>query len=355
MPRPFVPPPWVLSLALVAVVFAVDLSLPLGVAAAVPYTFAVLLALADRRGWVGPAVAGLCGALTVLKLGLNPDRGETELWKVITNRCLALFAIGLTTVLGALRRQAAAKQRQAEAQLRAHQATLAHVGRLSMLGQVAAGLAHEVNQPLSAIKLHAEIAGRLAVPGAPLKPEVADALKEIAAQSSRAGEIIRGVRRLARRGTPGTDPLAVDDVVAAVVELLEWQIGRAQATVRVNPGGPTAVVEADRIQLEQVVVNLIQNALDAVTGQPDGRRVVSVATTADAEAVTVRVTDSGRGGFDPGRLFEPFYTTKEGGLGLGLAISRSIVEAHGGRLWAGPADAGTEFAFTLPRRREETR
>jgi C4-dicarboxylate-specific signal transduction histidine kinase len=355
MTRRFVPPPWVLALALVAVVFAVDLSLPLGVAAAVPYTFAVLLALADRRGWVGPAVAGLCGVLTVLKLGLHPDRGETEMWKVIANRCLALFAIGVTTVLGMLRRQAAAKQRRAEEQLRAHQATLAHVGRLSLLGQVAAGLAHEVNQPLSAIGLQAEIAGRLAVPGEALRPEVAEALKEIAAQSARAGEIIRGVRRLARRGTPGTDPVSMDDVVAAVVELLEWQIGRAAATVKVNPGGPTAVVEADRIQLEQVLINLIQNALDAVTGQPDGRRLVSVTTTTDGDTVTVRVTDSGRGGFDPGRLFEPFYTTKEGGLGLGLAISRGIVEAHGGRLWAEPTAAGSEFAFTLPRRREEPR
>jgi C4-dicarboxylate-specific signal transduction histidine kinase len=345
----------VLAVALVAVVFAVDLSLPLGVAAAVPYTFAVLLALADRRGWVGPAVAGLCGVLTVAKLGIVTDRGETELWKVLANRVLALFAIGVTTILGVLRRQAAAKQRRAEEQLRAHQATLAHVGRLSLLGQVAAGLAHEVNQPLSAIGLHAEIAGRLAVPGEPLRPEVADALKEIAAQSARAGEIIRGVRRLARRGTPGTDPVSIDDVVSTVVELLEWQIGRAGATVKVNPGGPTAVVEADRIQLEQVLINLIQNALDAVTGQPDDRRLVSLTTTTDAEAVTVRVTDSGRGGFDPGRLFEPFYTTKEGGLGLGLVISRGIVDAHGGRLWAEPTEAGTEFAFTLPRRREESR
>lgn len=349
----FAPPTWLLSLALVGLVFAIDLSLPLGVAAAVPYTFAVLLALADRRAWVGPAVAGLCCALTVGKLGIVTDRGETELWKVIVNRCLALFAIGITTVLGVLRRRAADARERAEEQLRAHQADLAHFGRLTMLGQVAAGLAHELNQPLSAIGLHAEIASRTAMPGEPLQSEVIEALREITAQSARAGEIIRGVRRLARRSSPGTDPVAVDEIVNAAVSLLGWQVRRAGATVRVNAGGSAAVVDADRVQLEQVLVNLIQNALDAVASQPEARRSLELNVGVDADAVTVKVRDTGSGGFDPARLFEPFYTTKADGLGLGLAISRGIVEAHGGRLWANSTDGGTEFVFTLPRGREE--
>jgi C4-dicarboxylate-specific signal transduction histidine kinase len=322
----------------------------------VPYTFAVLLALADRRGWVGPAVAGLCGVLTVGKLGIVTDRGETELWKVIANRGLALFAVGMTTLLGVLRRRAARQREEAEERLRANQAALAHVGRLSLLGQVAAGLAHELNQPLAAVGLHAEIASRWAVPGEPVRPELADALKEIVAQSARAAEIVRGVRRLARRGTPGTDAVGVDEVVASAVALLDWQARRAGAVLRVTPGGSSAVAQADRVQVEQVLVNLIQNALDAVAGQPDGTREVAVAVTTEGDMVTVRVADSGPGGFDPGRLFEPFYTTKAGGLGLGLAISRGIVEAHGGRLWATPsAAAGTAFAFTLPLAREEER
>lgn len=347
--------PLALSLTLAGLVFAVDLMLPLGVASAVPYTFAVLLALADRRGWVGPALAGLCGVLTVAKMGIVPDRGTTEEWKVIANRCLAIFAVGMTTVLGVLRRRAAADRERAEEQLRVNQAALAHVGRLSLLGQVAAGLAHELNQPLAAVSLHAEIAGRWAVPGEPVRPELADALKEIAAQSARAGEIVRGVRRLARRGTPGTDRVNVDDAVTSAVTLLGWQARRVGAVVRVTPGGPAAVANADRVQLEQVLVNLIQNALDAVAGQPADKREVAVSVATDASEVTVRVTDTGPGRFDPARLFEPFYTTKEGGLGLGLAISRGIVEAHGGRLWATRTDAGTEFAFTLPVAREEER
>jgi C4-dicarboxylate-specific signal transduction histidine kinase len=206
------------------------------------------------------------------------------------------------------------------------------------------------------------------VPGEPVRAELADALKEIAAQSARAGEIVRSVRRLARRGTPGTDRVRVDEVVASAVALLDWQARRVGAVVRVTPGGPAAVVNADRVQVEQVLVNLVQNALDAVAGRPDGTREVAVevsppapraesepARGAGGDLVTVRVTDSGPGGFDPARLFEPFYTTKQDGLGLGLAISRGIVETHGGKLSATRTPAGTEFAFTLPVAREDAR
>jgi len=352
MTRVYPPPPALLSLALVGVVFAIDLALPLGVASAVPYTFAVLLALADRRTWLGPTVAVLCCVLTIAKMGIVPDRGTTEEWKVIVNRCLALFAVGMTTVLGILRRRATVAKERAEERLKSQQADLAHVGRLSMLGQVAAGLAHELNQPLAAIGLHAEIAARLAVPGEPIRPDLVESLREISAQSARAGEIVRGVRRMARRGAPGTNPVAMDEIVASSVALLDWQARRISATVRVKPGGASAVVAANRIQIEQVMINLIQNAFEAMADQNDPR-VVTVSVKTDADNVTVHVRDTGPGGFDPARLFERFYTTKEGGLGLGLVISREIVEAHGGRLWAIPVERGTEFDFTLPRARND--
>jgi C4-dicarboxylate-specific signal transduction histidine kinase len=337
-----------LSLALVALVFAIDLALPLGVASAVPYTFAVLLALSDRRSKAGPAVAAVCAVLTVLKMFIHPDRGTTEEWKVLANRGLALFAIGLTTVLGILRKRATAAREAAEEQLKAQRETLAHVGRLSMLGQVAAGLAHELNQPLAAIGLQAEVAARLAERYPDAGVELSAALKEIAAQSSRAGEIIRGVRRMARKESPGSDPLPVDDAVASALAILDWQIKKAHAVVRIDPGGPGAVVAANRIQIEQVLLNLLQNALDAVAGQPLDRRIIEVGVGISQESVVVTVLDSGEGGYDAARLFEPFYTTKAGGLGLGLAICRGIVEAHGGRLAAQRTDGGTEFAMTLP-------
>src|SRR5262245_4347698 len=149
-----------LSLVLVAVIFAVDLCLPLGVASAVPYSFAALLALKARPGWFGPFVAALCMVLTFLKMAIVPDRGTTELWKVITNRCLAIFAIGMTTFLVMLRRRAEKDRERSDERLREHQATMAHMGRLTLLGQVTASLAHELNQPLAAIRLNAELAGR---------------------------------------------------------------------------------------------------------------------------------------------------------------------------------------------------
>jgi C4-dicarboxylate-specific signal transduction histidine kinase len=338
-----------LSLALVAVVFSIDLALPLGVASAVPYTFAVLLALSDRRHKAGPSVAILCAILTVLKMGIYPDRGTTEEWKVIVNRCLALFAIGVTTVLGVLRKRANAAREQAEEQLKAQREALVHVGRLSMLGQVAAGLAHELNQPLAAIGLHAEVAARLAERNPATNPVLSSTLHEIAAQSARAGEIIRGVRRMARRESPGTDPLAIDDAVASSVAILDWQARKAGVVVRVVLGNPRAVVAANRVQIEQVLLNLLQNAFDAVTIQPIEVRAVTISVDSQPEVVAVRVRDSGRGGYDPARLFEPFYTTKPDGLGLGLAISRGIVEAHGGHLVANPVEGGTEFTMTLPR------
>jgi len=354
MKRSFGIPPIAFSLALIALVFAIDLMLPLGVASAVPYTFAVLLALADRRHWVGPAVAVLCCILTVLKMQIAPDRGTTEEWKVIANRCLAIFSVSITTVLGILRKRAAAAQARAEEQLKVQQAALAHVGRLSMLGQVAAGLAHELNQPLAAIGLQAEVAARMAIPGATINPELAEILREIAAQSARAGEIVRGVRRMARGETPGTDPMAIDDAITSALAILDWQAQKAGVAVGFVRGGPVAIVAGNRVQIEQVLINLIQNAFDAVADQPRALRNVSVAVEAEKEFVTIRVRDSGPGGYDDARLFEPFYTTKEGGLGLGLAISRGIVQAHGGRMWVQPDGAGTEFAFSLPRAQSDS-
>src|SRR4051794_11877063 len=190
MPRFLAMRPAALSLALVAAVFAVDLCLPLGVAAAVPYTFAVLVALGAKPGWFGPAVAGVCMALTVAKMGIVPERGNTEMWKVIVNRCLALFAIGMTTLLGLLRRRAEELNRQ-------HEADMARMARLAVAGELATVLAHELNQPLAAMCLQADIAAHLAGDGD--SSELKAALREVAEQSGRAAEIVRSIRRTVRR------------------------------------------------------------------------------------------------------------------------------------------------------------
>lgn len=355
--RTIVARPATLSLVLVGLVFGIDLCLPLGVASAVPYTFAVLLALTARPSWFGPAVAGLCMVLTVAKMGLVPERGNTEMWKVIVNRCLALFAIGMTLLLGLLRRQAAADRQRAEERLREHEADLAHMGRLSMLGQVAAALAHELNQPLAAVCLQADIGARLAIPGARVGDELAALLAEISDQSRRAAEIVASIRRMARRAAPGCDPVDVNDAARVVARLLDWHATRAGVTVEVNAAAdPTSSAVGDRVQIEQVLFNLLQNAIDAVVLRGDGPRTVTVETRSEAESVTFTVRDTGVGLANPEQAFERFYTTKPDGLGLGLAISRSIVEAHGGRIWAESREGGgAVFAFTLPvARREDT-
>lgn len=337
------------AIGLVLVVFVTDLSLQLGVAAAVPYTFAVLLAFRVPAGWFAPAVAGLCGLLTVAKLEIYPDRGTTEYWKVLVNRGLALFSIGITLFLGVLRRRAEDARRRAEEETREHLAALAHLDRLHAAGQLATGLAHEVNQPLAAIGLQAEVAARLAA--LPDRgPALVACLEEIAAQSQRAAEIVKSLRRMTAPGRSVAAVVDLNDVVLAAVRVIEWEARRAGAAVSWELKEPLPAVWGDRVQLEQVVFNLLLNAVQAVAGT-DGPHDVRVETAAAADVVivTVRDTGPGLGADEPDRVFERFYTTKPSGMGVGLAVSRSVVESHGGKLWAANDPAGgAVFSFHLP-------
>lgn len=345
MRRFFAAHPAALSLALVATVFAVDLCLPLGVAAAVPYTFAVLVALGAKPRWLGPAVAALCMALTVAKMEIVPERGNTEMWKVIVNRCLALFAIGMTTLLGLLRRRAEERNRQ-------HEADLARMARLAVAGELATVLAHELNQPLAAVCLQADIAAHLAA-GAD-SSELNAALGEVSEQSRRAAEIVRSIRRTVRRAEPEREAVDLNELVQVVVRLLDWKARRAGVTVHARLVDPFPRTHGDRVQLEQVVFNLLQNAIEAIVARGDGPRTVRIETAATAETVCVSVRDTGIGLPDAERVFERFYTTKPDGMGLGLAISRSAAEAHGGSLTAKAVAGGAEFTLLLPACREET-
>jgi C4-dicarboxylate-specific signal transduction histidine kinase len=340
--------PAALALGLVLTVFVIDLSLPLGVASAVPYTFAVLLALTARPRWIGPAVAGACGVLTVAKIGLVPEKGATEWWKVIANRCLALFAIGMTTLLGLRRRRADEERAKAEETTRQHTADLARMGRLTALGQMATDLAHELNQPLAAVCLQADIAAQLVAAAPDPPPALAAALQEVVEQSRRAADIVWAVRRLARKADPQDAAVDVNEAARTVVRLLDWLARRANAAVETALAADLPLARGDRVQVEQVLFNLIQNALEAVAST-HGPRVVRVETAADGPRLVVRVTDSGGGLSDPDRVFERFYTTKPDGTGTGLSISRAIAEAHGGTLTAAnPPVGGAAFTLTLP-------
>jgi C4-dicarboxylate-specific signal transduction histidine kinase len=270
---------------------------------------------------------------------IAPDRGTTEMWKVVANRALALFAIGMTTLLGLLRRRAEATARQ-------HEADLARMGRLAVAGELATVLAHELNQPLAAVCLQADIAAHLAREDA--SPELKAALDEVAEQSRRAAEIVRSIRRTVRRTEPERGAVDLNEAVRVVVRLLDWKARRAGVTVHSRLAEPLPTTHGDRVQLEQVVFNLLQNAIEAVVARPDGPRTVQVETATAGEMVCARVRDTGVGLADPERVFERFYTTKPDGMGLGLAIGRSVAELHGGQLSARAVEGGAEFTLALP-------
>ena len=342
-----------LSVLLLSLVFVVDAILPLGVASAVPYTFAVLLALKARSPRFGVWIAIVCCVLTIAKLGWFPERGTTELWKVVTNRCLAVFAIGMAALLGVQRRRADDQRQQAEAQMRLHLSDLAHLGRLKTAGQLATSLAHELNQPLAVVSLQSEIATQLIQQdGALPRDALQSALREITEQSQRAGAIVRSLREQVRKPEPLRSTVALNDVVQDAVRLIEPQAERAGVTILSKLAESLPPILGVSIQLEQVLLNLMQNAIEAVTADESGPRVVQVETRCDdAQQITVSVHDTGVG-FAPDeaeRVFERFHSTKPHGMGLGLAISRSIVEAHGGRLWGSlNSDRGATFTLTLP-------
>jgi signal transduction histidine kinase len=245
----------------------------------------------------------------------------------------------------------ALERAQAEEALRQAQAELAHVARVTTLGEMAASIAHEVDQPLSGVVINATASLRfLSGPYQNLE-EVRDGLQAIARDGQRASDVIGRIRALARRATAEKGPVDINEVVRDVIALADGEARRTRATLRTEVTRDLPRIVADRVQLQQVVLNLLLNGLDAMHDVVDRPRDLVITTEREAiDRVHVAVRDSGTG-IDPQlahRLFEAFYTTKPNGMGMGLSISRSIVEQHGGRLWAEPKDGpGTTFHFTV--------
>jgi PAS domain S-box-containing protein len=244
------------------------------------------------------------------------------------------------------------ERRHAEEAVRKAQAELAHVSRVTTLGEMAASIAHEVDQPLSGVVINANASLRFLTGATPNLDEVRDGLQAIARDGRRASDVIARIRSLARRTSSEKGSLDINEVVREVVALAEGEARRARARCRTELGSDLPRVVGDRVQLQQVVLNLLLNGLEAMSAVVDRRRELVISTQREAtDWVRVQVQDSGSG-IDPqlaNRLFEAFYTTKPGGMGMGLSISRTIVEQHGGRLWAVPNDGpGTTFQFTVP-------
>jgi C4-dicarboxylate-specific signal transduction histidine kinase len=240
---------------------------------------------------------------------------------------------------------------RAHEELHRHQAELAHVLRLHTIGEMASALAHEINQPLCAITNYAQGAVQRLRTGAVDIAGLRQACEEIAHEGLRAGEILRSIRALVRRESTISSDVDLNALAADAVRVIHPQAREHGVTVRLESGCDLPRVQADGTQIEQVMLNLMLNGVQAAAQARVALREVVVATTVEQGEVQVAVRDTGRG-FAPSvrdRLFTPFVTTKEHGLGLGLVISRSIVESHGGRLWATSRDdAGTTFRFSLP-------
>jgi PAS domain S-box-containing protein len=243
-------------------------------------------------------------------------------------------------------------RKQSELALGQQRNELAHLSRVSTMGVLTASLAHELNQPLSAILSNAQAGSRFLAAATPDLAEVRGALEDIAQDTKRAGEVIRQMRALVRKDDPHLEPLDLNRIITDIFRLLHSDMLVRKVRIALELDVELRPVNGDSIQLQQVMLNLVLNAFDAMKDVPeDGRTVIVRTRQLDAATIRVEVSDAGTG-ISPDRLanlFEPFRSSKREGLGLGLSISRSIVEAHKGRIWAeNNPDCGATLYFTLP-------
>jgi PAS domain S-box-containing protein len=246
-------------------------------------------------------------------------------------------------------------RKQAEAALDAARAELARVTRTTTMGELAASIAHEVNQPLAAVVANANACHRWLARAVPDVQQAKAAAQRVIKDGKRAGDVIAGIRALFKKSPMELGPVDMAQVVREVLDAIRPELVRQRILVRVSLPGDLPPVQGDGVQLQQVVLNLITNAIQAMSGVPDrARELVIGASRGDlngSPGLLVTVQDTGVG-FEPeqeGKLFEAFYTTRSDGLGMGLGISRSIIEALGGRLWASHNPGrGATFHFVLP-------
>jgi two-component system sensor histidine kinase TtrS len=247
---------------------------------------------------------------------------------------------------------------RAEEQARQHLQSLAHVARVSSMGEMASAIAHEINQPLTAITNYAYACIRLLRGGQATSEEALEVMQRVAGEAERAGEVVRKMRSFVRGEEGQVNAVDANFLVAEVLQLAAPEA--RQSGVELVPALAPELPEvlSDSIQIQQVLLNLVRNAVEALVAGDCAERTVRIETArGEPGFVAIRVADTGPGLAPEAleKVFEPFYTTKPDGIGIGLALSRSIVDAHGGRLWAsaGPG-RGAVFQLTLPVAAEET-
>jgi two-component system, LuxR family, sensor kinase FixL len=248
-------------------------------------------------------------------------------------------------------------RKRTEAELEQARAELVRVARVTALGELGAAIAHEVNQPLTGLVSSGNACLRWLAGDVPNLKAARESVERMISAGSRAGEVIRRIRALVGNAPPLRDRLNINDAITEVIALIRGEIQRNRISLRTKLSTDVPVVLGDRIQLQQVILNLIRNAMEAMSDVGPQPRELSVSSAKDGpNGALVSVRDSGTGldGTVLDRLFETFYTTKAHGMGIGLAVSRTIIQAHGGRLWAAPnVPQGAIFQFTLPADGEE--
>jgi PAS domain S-box-containing protein len=242
------------------------------------------------------------------------------------------------------------EQRRIESEVTHQREQLAHFSRVASLGELSGSLAHELNQPLGIILSNAQAAQSLLAHDPPDLAEVSDILADIVSADCRAGDVIKRLRALLERGKTTRQPVDINENVQEVLRLTRSDLIEHDITVSLKLEDPLPQVLADRVQVQQVLLNLIVNARDAMEGTPHEDRVLTLTSAKEGDHVHLTVQDRGCGlPADVDQIFKPFHTSKANGLGMGLAICRKLVTAHEGRLWAEPnADGGATFHVLFP-------
>jgi PAS domain S-box-containing protein len=297
------------------------------------------------------------GELIALAEGRTSFESETILQTLKGDKLTVLFTItfppqpaNLDSVLVTI--TDITERKHAEEALQKAQAELAHITRVTTMGELASSIAHEVNQPLAAIVTNGNAALRWLAAEPPNLDEARESVGRIVRDGHRASEVVGRVRALFRKAATAKERLDINDLIQDVLALVPGELRRNHVQLRTVLAHDLPQVVADRVQLQQVLLNLIINAVEAMSTVADRqRRLLIRSQRADADGVLVSVEDSGVGigSQNPSQLFDAFFTTKPDGLGMGLSISRTTIEAHGGRLWATANDGtGATFQFTLP-------